>query len=237
MADSDRSRSPLPPRDRQEQPGQRQAFSCFPRWYGPMGFAVRSLSTMPRPQNVPKWLPCQPGPYGMGRMMTPSPPSLLCSIDPDSQHENTHLRSQLAELGQRLGDDPPPHTGQQSSSSQTTPIQRALMGSGAPAPPPAFDPACLLTIPRLSNNWLTDNLPSGLAGRTFPKWLKESPTPGAMSSSPILPATWWPNQPAYAVETAQKVAVMTGIPVCQLQKNVNATNLIKVLTVEIAMTY
>ena len=50
-ADSDRSRSPLPSRNRQEQPGQRQALPCFPRWCGPMGSAVRSLS-MPRPQNV-----------------------------------------------------------------------------------------------------------------------------------------------------------------------------------------
>ena len=50
-ADSDRSRSPLPSCNRQEQPGQRQALPCFPRWCGPMGSAVRSLS-MPRPQNV-----------------------------------------------------------------------------------------------------------------------------------------------------------------------------------------
>ena len=78
MADSDRSRSPLPSRNRQEQPGQRPALPCFPRWCGPMGSAVRSLSTMPRPQNAPKWPRCQPGlgRYGMGRMMTPNPPSL-----------------------------------------------------------------------------------------------------------------------------------------------------------------
>jgi len=38
------------------------------------------------------------------------------------------------------------------------------------------------------------------------------------------------------VETIQKVAVMMGIPVCQLQKNFNATNLIKALTVAITMT-
>ena len=123
----------------------------------------------------------------------------LRSIDPDFQHEITHLRSQLAELHQRLGDDPsdvstPPRTGQQSSSSQATPIQRALMGSGAPAPPPAFDPACILTTPRLSNVWLTDNLPSGLADRTF------------LVSNIAKADAWWSNQPADAVETVQKVA-------------------------------
>ena len=49
--------------------------------------------------------------------------------------------------------------------------------------------------------------------------------------------TWWSNQLADAVETGQKVAVMMGIlPVCQLQKNFNATNLIKVLTVAIRVT-
>ena len=141
-------------------------------------------------------------------------------------------------------DDPsdvstPPRTGQQSSSSQATPIQRALMGSGAPAPP-AFDPACILTTPRLSNVWLTDNLPSGLADRTFAKWLKDLPVSGAQRSflvSNIAKAdAWWSNQPADAIETVQKVAVMMGIPVCQLQKNFNAMNLIKVLTVAITMT-
>ena len=94
-----------------------------------------------------------------------------------------------------------------------------------------FDPACLLTIPRLSNNWLTDNLPSGLADRTFAKWLKDLPVSDAQRNvliSNIATAdTCWSNQPADAVETVQKVAVMKGIPVCQLQKNVNATNLIK----------
>ena len=110
----------------------------------------------------------------------------LRSIDPDAQHEIIHLRSQLAELCQRFGDEPsdvstPPRTGQQSSSSQATHThtQRALMGSGAPAPPPAFDPACLLTIPRLSDNWLTDNLPSGPADRTLAKWLKDLPVSDA----------------------------------------------------------
>jgi len=72
MADSDCSRSPSPPCNRQEQPGQRQAIPCFPRWCGPMGSAVRSLSTMPRLQNVPKWPPCRT----MPQPFPPTPPSM-----------------------------------------------------------------------------------------------------------------------------------------------------------------
>ena len=99
--------------------------------------------------------------------------------------------------------------------------------------PPSFDPACLFTIPRLSNTWLTDNVPTGLADRTFAKWLKDLPV---LVSNIAKADTWWANQPADAVETIQKVAVMMGIPVCLLQRNFNASNLIKVLTVAINMT-
>ena len=94
------------------------------------------------------------------------------STDPESQHEITQLRQQLVELRQRLEDEPteaatPPRTGQQSSSSQMTPIQRSLQGAGAPPGPPPFDPACLLTVPGQSNPWLNANTRSGLANRTF----------------------------------------------------------------------
>ena len=99
--------------------------------------------------------------------------------------------------------------------------------------PPSFDPSCLFTIPRLSNTWLTDNVPTGLADRTFAKRLKNIPV---LVSNIAKADTWWANQPADAVETIQKVAVMMGIPVCLLQKNFNASNLIKVLTVAINMT-
>ena len=74
MADSDRSRSPVPARNRLEPPGQRQALPCFPRWCGPMASAVRALHNMPRPQNNPKWPPCLAGPCMLGCMWTPTPP-------------------------------------------------------------------------------------------------------------------------------------------------------------------
>ena len=83
-------------------------------------------------------------------------------------------------------------------------------------------------------------MPTGLADRTFAKWPKElqlSEVQRNVLTANIAKAdTWWANQPAEAVETIQKVAVMMGIPVTLLQKNFNATNLIKVLTAAISMT-
>jgi hypothetical protein len=91
----------------------------------------------------------------------------------------------------------------------------------------------------MSNTWLTDNVPTGLADRTFAKWPKElqlSEVQRNVLTANIAKAdTWWANQPAEAVETIQKVAVMMGIPVTLLQKNFNATNLIRVLTAAISM--
>ena len=107
------------------------------------------------------------------------------STDPDSQHEITNLRIQLAELRQRLGDDnaevsTPPRPGQPTpwsanSASQSTPIQRALLGNSTAPTPPTFDPACLLTVPNTSNAWLPDNMPTSLADRPFAKWVKDLP--------------------------------------------------------------
>ena len=76
-------------------------------------------------------------------------------------------------------------------------------------------------------------MPTGLVDRTFAKRLKDIPV---LVSNIARADTWWANQPADAVEAIQKVAVMMGIPVCLLQKNFNASNLIKVLTVAINMT-
>ena len=111
-------------------------------------------AAQPIAEHIQGWLPTRP-------------------TDSDSQHEITSLRNQIAELRQRLGDEPaevstPPRTGQQSPSSQSTPIQRSLMRNSAPSPP--------LTIPTTSNSWLTENMPyTGLADRTYAKWLKDLP--------------------------------------------------------------
>jgi hypothetical protein len=99
------------------------------------------------------------------------------TTDPDSQHEITQLRNQLAELRQRAGEDPgdnaaPPRPGQSGPSPTPTPIQRALMNNSSTPAPPSFDPACLLTVPTTSNPWRTDHMPTTLAVRAFTKWLK-----------------------------------------------------------------
>ena len=65
MAESDRSRSPVPARNRLDPRGQHQPLPFFPRWCGPMSSAVRHLNNMPRPQTRPSW---QSGPYMMGRI-------------------------------------------------------------------------------------------------------------------------------------------------------------------------
>ena len=46
---------------------------------------------------------------------------------------------------------------------------------------------------------------------------------------------WWKDQQPGAVDTVQKVAIMTGIPLNLLQKNFDATQLIRVLTIAISM--
>ena len=88
------------------------------------------------------------------------------TTDPDSQHEITQLRNQLAELRQRAGEDPgdnaaPPRPGQSGPSPTPTPIQRALMNNSSTPAPPSFDPASLLTVPT-TNPWLTDHMPTTL---------------------------------------------------------------------------
>ena len=83
-------------------------------------------------------------------------------------------------------------------------------------------------------------MPTGLADRTFAKWLKDLQLSDAqktvLTTNIIKMETWWAKQPAEALETIQKVAVMMGIPVTLLSKNFNASNLIKVLTAAISMT-
>ena len=105
------------------------------------------------------------------------------TTDPDTQHELTQLRSQLAQLRQRVGEDTgdtstPPTTGPSASSPAATPIQRALLhnfNTPAPPPPPGFDPSSLLVCPSTVNPWLAQHMPPTLAVRAFGKWLKELP--------------------------------------------------------------
>ena len=77
MADSDRSRSPMPGRNRSEPRGQaqpaRQDLPFFPLWCGPMQAAILHSQNMPHPQFRPQWALSQSGPYMMGRMTNQTP--------------------------------------------------------------------------------------------------------------------------------------------------------------------
>ena len=148
------------------------------------------------------------------------------TTDPDSQHEITKLRNELAELRQRAGEDlgdtaTPPRT---ASSPATTPIQRALLNNSTdPTPPPSFDPSCLLVGPATVNPWLTEHMPPTLAVRAFNKGPKDlpisEPKRKVLTENITKTETWWSRQPAEALETVERVAVMMGIPVSLLGKN------------------
>ena len=167
------------------------------------------------------------------------------SADPDTQQELTNLRSQLAQLRQQLGEEPSntDTTGPSASSPSVNPIQAALMrSSGNPPPPssPTFDPSSLLVGTTTPNAWLGQNLPSSFAARPFQKWLKElpisEPKRKVLNDNLAKTETWWNNQPAEAIETVNRVAVMMGIPVSMMSKNMDAMNLLKTMTAAISMT-
>jgi hypothetical protein len=79
-------------------------------------------------------------------------------------------------------------------------------------------------------------MPPGLAIRAFNKWLRDLPISEAqrtvLMTNIAKTETWWERQPAEALETVQ----MMGIPVGMLNKNFDASNLIKHLTAAISMT-
>ena len=81
MADSDRSRSPVPGRNRAEPrvpvPPVRQELPFFPRWCGPMQTAVWHSQQMSRPQSRPQFRPQfnmqQSGAYLMNQSTSQNP--------------------------------------------------------------------------------------------------------------------------------------------------------------------
>ena len=83
MAESDRSRSPVPCRNRAEprvpEPAVRPELPFFPRWCGPMQAAVWHSTQMSRPQSRPQFRPqlnmFQLGPYAMNQSMSQLPPT------------------------------------------------------------------------------------------------------------------------------------------------------------------
>ena len=170
------------------------------------------------------------------------------TADPDTQHELTQLRSQLAQLRQQLGEDTgepstPGNTGPSASSPASTPIQAALMrNSQSPAPPapPGFDPSSLLVGTTTLNPWLAQHMPTTLSVRAFNKWLKDLPLSDlkrkVLMDNISKTEEWWGNQPSETIDTVERVAVMMGIPVSLLGKNYDALNLLRVMTAAISLT-
>ena len=170
------------------------------------------------------------------------------TADPDTQHELTQLRSQLAQLRQQLGEttgepSTPNTTGPSASSPASAPIHAALLrNSQSPAPPapPGFDPSSLLVATTTVNPWLAQNMPPSLAVRAFNKWLKElnlsEPKKKVLHDNFAKMEEWWEKQPADALDTIERVAAMMGIPVNLMGKNYEALNLLRAMTAGISLT-
>ena len=121
MAESDRSRSPAPGRNRAEpepsRPPVRQALPFFPRWCGPMQSAIWHSQQMLRPQSRPQFQPQfnmrQSGPY----MMTPpTDPSASMHTWPNPRLPPTNPRFPPAPPS-----SPPPTLAYPRQSSSATP--------------------------------------------------------------------------------------------------------------------
>ena len=100
-----------------------------------------------------------------------------------------------------------------------SPLQRSLQAAAAPSAPPSFDAASLLTIPGQSNPWLTNNLSKGFANLTYANWVTQLGLSQAQKKTIQVnlekTESWWSQQPAGAVDTIRKVAIMMGIPLPQ----------------------
>ena len=83
-------------------------------------------------------------------------------------------------------------------------------------------------------------MPTTLAVRAFAKWLKElplsEPKRKVLTQNITKTETWWSNQPAEALETVERVAVMMGVPVSLLGKNYDVLNLLRAMTAAISLT-
>ena len=83
-------------------------------------------------------------------------------------------------------------------------------------------------------------MPSTLAVRAFTKWLRDLPISDAkrtvLTTNIEKTEKWLSRQPAEALETVERVAVMMGIPVNLLGKNYEVLNLLRAMTAAISMT-
>ena len=170
------------------------------------------------------------------------------TADPETQHELTQLRSQLAQLRQQLGETPgdlsnPGTTGPSASSPTTAPIHAALLRSSQST----SSTTRLWSF--LSSGW-NHHCESVARSKyaTYPcstslqqnKWLKELDLSDSkrkvLTDNITKTEEWWANQPAEALETVERVAVMMGIPVHLMSKNYEALNLLRAMTAGISLT-
>ena len=94
--------------------------------------------------------------------------------------------------------------------------------------------------PQKMNPWLAEHMPPTLAIRAFNKWLKDlpisEPKPTFLTENITKTETWRSRQPAEALETVERVAVMMGIPVSLLGKNYEVLHLLRAMTAAISLT-
>ena len=83
-------------------------------------------------------------------------------------------------------------------------------------------------------------MPPSLAVRAFNKWLKDlnlsEPKKKVLTDNIAKTEEWWANQPAEALDTIERVAVMMGIPVNLMGKNYDTLNLLPAMTAAISLT-
>ena len=97
----------------------------------------------------------------------------------------------------------------------------------------------MLTIPGSPNPWLSSHLPPSLRPASVTKWFNGLKLPQAqvntIQSNWEKVEIWWRSQPTNAVDTIQRVAIMSGIPLTLLQKNFDADQSLRVLNIAISM--
>ena len=162
------------------------------------------------------------------------------TADPDTQHELTQLRSQLAQLRQQLGETPGDPSSPVLLRHQSMQLFYAVLRTQLLQPHRALIHPPFWLGTTVVNPWLTQNMPSTLAVRAFNKWLKDLNLSDAkrkvLTDNIAKTEEWWANQPAEALETVERVAVMMGIPVHLMGKNYDALNLLRAMTAGISLT-
>ena len=150
----------------------------------------------------------------------------------------------VAQLRKQVGDtqseaDPPTSSTPAGPSAPVPPIQPSLQRANAPPAPPAFEPQCLPHSRKYQ--LLVDHSSPRLSDPTHGHRLDQQ-TQSSSSTEDYRPDQPGQSRNVVVPTTCQrcrhilKVAIMMGIPLNLLQKNSDATQLIRVLTLAISMS-